>query len=224
MKHSVFSLLLASLRKRGLASTIAMVVMDLGFDVLRRVDTASILPVDKLNPDNLNLLQHASPYQATNAWIARKILRAASLDLDRISFVDFGSGKGRVLIIGAEMGFDAITGIEFSPALSTAAAANLERLRKSLPAVARIRLLTENAAESRIDDGTNLFFFYNPFDEHIMRAVLGNIIASLEQHPREVRIAYVNPTLTPLLQEFGFRQIHQVTSGRQVEGMIFARS
>ena len=61
--------------------------------------------------------------------------------------VDYGSGKGRVLVVAAELGIQRIVGIEFSPGLVAIAKCNLERYRARTGDGRTISLITANAAE-----------------------------------------------------------------------------
>jgi hypothetical protein len=40
-----------------------------------------------------------------------------------------------------------------------------------------------------------VFYFFDPFELPVMGPVIDNMKKSLENHPRKVFIAYVNPTL-----------------------------
>ena len=47
-----------------------------------------------------------------------------------------------------------------------------------------------------IPDDVDCIFFFNPFDEVIMSAVVENILESLyKNHPRKIIIAYANPLI-----------------------------
>jgi predicted RNA methylase len=53
------------------------------------------------------------------------LLRNIGEDLHRFSFVDFGSGKGRVLLVASHYPFREVVGVEFSPELQKIAEGNI---------------------------------------------------------------------------------------------------
>jgi hypothetical protein len=73
--------------------------------------------------------EHAEPYVATRVLALHKQLRTLDLPPGQV-LVDFGSGKGRVLMVAAPFSFRAVRGIEFSAALCDVAGMNVERFRR----------------------------------------------------------------------------------------------
>ena len=57
---------------------------------------------------------HAVAYEPSPYHITTKIIQKLSIDHTRFSFLDFGSGKGRVLLIACQLPFKSVIGIEFS--------------------------------------------------------------------------------------------------------------
>ena len=60
-------------------------------------------------------------------WMA---LLSVALKHDDFTFVDFGSGKGRALLMASEFPFPRVTGIEFSPELHAIAQKNIREYRR----------------------------------------------------------------------------------------------
>ena len=83
-------------------------------------------------------------------------------DWKDFTFVDVGCGKGRVLMLAAQQGFDAIIGIEFAPLICQIAEQNLARFSGRRPA----RWSVLNADATAIDlpsDAPLLVYCFNPF-------------------------------------------------------------
>lgn len=95
-----------SISQRGFIRSVKVAVsilIDVGFDLRYGTETIKWVDLASLNisPEGKN---HGNPYKATKARPLRKLLR--SLDLPKCeTFVDFGAGKGRVLLIAAQYGF-----------------------------------------------------------------------------------------------------------------------
>ena len=64
-------------------------------------------------------------YAPTPSAHFRLLLRDLPRDVSEYTFVDFGSGNGRVLILAAQQSFKATLGVEFSPELHRMATENL---------------------------------------------------------------------------------------------------
>jgi hypothetical protein len=108
-------------------------------------------------------------------------------------FVDFGCGKGRVLLLAADQGFQRVVGIEFASELVIAAKQNTERWRAAKGSACDIQIVEGDVLRYKVDSRDRVFFFFNPFDDVILDGVLDNIELSLEQSPREAWIIYHNP-------------------------------
>ncbi|MBK8386616.1 MAG: class I SAM-dependent methyltransferase [Candidatus Accumulibacter sp.] len=77
-------------------------------------ETDSIRETGSLDIDSPNA-RHAVRYEPSPSGMVRSILSTLGLDWRRYTFVDFGAGKGRVLLLAAELPFKNIIGVEFSP-------------------------------------------------------------------------------------------------------------
>jgi 16S rRNA G966 N2-methylase RsmD len=137
----------------------------------------------------------AGSYQPSSFRDLRRIMRELAIRPDREVLVDYGSGKGRVLIEAARHPFRRVLGIEICPQLSEIARTNLlrNRHRHRCPEVA---VAVADAARFPPPRDATMFFFYNPFWGDCLRAVMALIRRSLDEHPRPVTIIYLNPPET----------------------------
>src|SRR6185295_51974 len=67
----------------------------------------------------------AEAYEPIQIPVFNAIMSAARIDPRQYSFIDFGCGKGRALVLAAEHGFKRIIGIEFASSLYELAAHNI---------------------------------------------------------------------------------------------------
>jgi SAM-dependent methyltransferase len=107
-------------------------------------------------------------------------------------FIDYGSGKGRALIMAAQYPFRRIVGVEISPELNAVARSNLDRCKGRLRC-RDIELWTGSAADFPVPPDASVVYLYNPFHGQVLRAVLMNLRASLDASPRRLRLVYNNP-------------------------------
>lgn len=128
------------------------------------------------------------PYGASSYGNIRRIMRALNVQPARRDvFVDFGSGKGRVLVLAAMHPFERIIGVERSRELNDIARQNIERARARLTCQ-RIELVTADAAAYELPDDATIVYFASPFGGVILDAVLDNIHASLVRSPRQLLV------------------------------------
>lgn len=161
------------------------------FDRRYGVDTAGVIPQADLDVERDSWV-HGSAYVATSPVDFAAVLAPFSLAPERSSFVDLGCGKGRVLLMAAALPFERIIGVEYSPALSEIARANLDRYRGPRKA-RRIEVHTGDAGEYDFPSGDLVVFMYHPFDEVVMARVLAQLSASLRAAPRRALVLYFKP-------------------------------
>jgi 16S rRNA G966 N2-methylase RsmD len=117
----------------------------------------------------------------------RRILQALDIHAGDDVFIDFGSGKGRVVIMAALHPFARVVGVERSPALNDVARRNLERARKRMQCHS-VEVVTADAAVYDVPDDATIVYFASPFSGEILDAVLDNVKASLMRAPRELLV------------------------------------
>lgn len=123
-----------------------------------------------------------------------RLMRAARpFDPARYTFIDYGAGKGRALALAAGMGFRRIVGVELFESLCRQARENIDALARRDPGAAGIELLCMDAAAYQPPPGPLFCYFYNPFDDVVMRKVLARLEAACRAEPRPIIIAYSNP-------------------------------
>lgn len=126
------------------------------------------------------------------------------------TFVDFGCGKGRVVHQAARRPFHRVIGVEISPALAEVARAALS-IRRHQHRCRNVEIVVCDAAQFRVPDDLTIGYFCQPFSGNTFDTVLGNIIGSVERHPRRVRLIYVQPVLaTQILATGRFRLVTEL--------------
>jgi hypothetical protein len=129
-----------------------------------------------------------SYYAPTAYGNIRRILRALQIREEPGDvLVDFGSGKGRVLVMAAREPFARIVGVERSTELAAAARRNVERARPHAKCP-QVDVVTADAPAYDVPDAATIVYFASPFSGRVLDAVLDNVRASLERAPRHLRI------------------------------------
>ena len=151
--------------------------------------------------------RHAVRYQPTPHEVASKILHGLPIDHGQYTFLDFGAGKGRILLIAAEFPFQAVIGIEFSRELCQVAKNNIGNIAHEMRVALRIECQHADVTVFPLPDTPLVCYFYNPFDSVIMQVVIDRLAASLKHTPREIYIVYVHPEHRALFELAGCWQI-----------------
>jgi SAM-dependent methyltransferase len=133
----------------------------------------------------------------------RRIMADVRLPFAETTFVDLGSGKGRVLLMASEYPFRRIIGVELSPALHDIAHANVARWRSPTRRCADIELCCMDARDFEPPPGDSLIYLFQPFPDETLRAVLDHLRRSLASGPRRIHLAYLNPLHHALIEESG---------------------
>lgn len=194
-----------SLRQHGLvwsADRALSAVQERLFDLRYGTDTVSFMQLQSLTIRGKNSSE-GTPYEPTRLRMVRRVLSALNPSPDS-AFVDFGCGKGRVLLLAADYRFKRITGVEFAKELCDIARNNLIRYRAKTGTKADMRIVEGDAAEYEVQDDENVIFMANPFSSSLMEKVLQNIAQSLRQKPRQVSIVYSNPLCDDTIRKHGF--------------------
>lgn len=191
MFHRTFE----SIQLRGWKRTFqsaASIMEDWFYDRIHGTDTMSRLAQAELK------LQHeakasAHPYIPTRGRAFKKLFDSLQFPKGSV-FLDYGSGKGKVLFLAAEYDFKRIIGIEYAPELNDVALENIKKLPKEK--ADRIVSLVADARTYEVEDDTNVFYFFNPFENDVLLASIAQIRKSLERKPRKIWVIYFDPWFT----------------------------
>jgi len=162
------------------------------FDKQFGVDTIGVVHQTDLIIHNPNQI-HAASYEASDPKYFRDAISSLMLDYQRFSFIDFGSGKGRAILLATEFPFKRITGVELSEKLHRVAQDNISRFKSTISKCTDVESICMDAVDYPLPNECLVCYFYNPFDSILMAQVISNIQKSYLQNPREIFIVYYNP-------------------------------
>lgn len=150
-------------------------------------NTDGIREVGTLN-QTVGEVRHATRYEPSSALTVHQEIDGLGIVADRFSFIDFGSGKGRALLVAAEFPFRDVIGIEFSGELHEIARANLEKLPAALRVGGRVRSLHANVLDAELPAENLVCYFYNPFGEPVVNQVAKRLIEHIKKGYRVIVI------------------------------------
>ena len=168
----------------------------------------------------------ARPYFATEPWLFEQIMEALEHSIQQsalsiqswvssegnrvyaglnvFTFIDLGSGKGRVLLMAADYPFKKIIGVEFMPESHRVAEENIAKYASDRQQCRQIQSICMDARDFEFPDGPLVVYLFNPFSEATFMTVLENLRQSIEQVPRPVYVAYRFTEHEKVLAEAGW--------------------
>ena len=170
-----------------------------------KIDTSRIQDVKRITVKGNNI-RHAEMYQGASYYLLEKVFSFMKEIGENKSMIDFGAGKGRAMVVAAAYVYNYVTGVDFALTLCEEAGRNINAIQKYYPGTS-FNVVHEDVVDYKIENHVNTFFFFNPFNEIIMRNVLKNIQSSLDSAPRKVFVIYVNPQHKEVFLRNGFSKI-----------------
>jgi SAM-dependent methyltransferase len=176
--------------------------------------------LDPLFDRGLNTSRHTvSPaggrwVSAPSPWhiLPRALRKVGASDQD--VFVDFGCGTGRVVHQAAKWPLKRVIGVELIPEVADRAQ-NLVSAQRRKYRCESVEIATCDVAQFRVPDDLTIAYLgqVQYFTGEEMDAVLGNLIESIDSHPRRVRLIYY-PTPAPFVDATGrFRPLPDISFG-----------
>ena len=154
----------------------------------------------------------AAHYEPSSAEVVRRALEKLSIDPPEFTFIDFGSGKGRVLLVAAFFPFKEVIGVEFSRELHELALSNIARLPPDLTRAGSVRSIHCEASAFELPDSNLVCYFNNPFGSPIIGRVFERLIAHHRDHGHEIIVIYVDPQHRDVFENSGMLEIVDETS------------
>jgi predicted RNA methylase len=165
------------------------------FDLKHGVETSGLVGgVDLLSGHEHDAFSTA--YWGVSPSRARQVLRRwiempPRQDIRDYTFVDFGCGKGRMLLLASELPFREVIGVELNATLAAAAKRNAEIWTEAGTAVAPIKVLQQDATELPRPAGPCLFFLYNPFGAPVLHKLLERLEKDSLEQPGDSDFIYL---------------------------------
>jgi Histone methylation protein DOT1 len=163
------------------------------FDKRFGVNTAGITDLSAFSIKHANWVWGAR-YGPSSEEFVVSLLRKLELDYRCYTFVDYGSGKGAVLLYATRFPFLEIIGIEFSRELHDMALDNIRHFRDRGLCNTPIRSICADVTTFQLPLTPLVLYFWNPFGPPVLKNALANIESSLRLKPRPIYLIYAYPS------------------------------
>ena len=184
------------------------------FDLKYETDTGGYLRPEELRggaPAGMNRESMNNGYSAVAPSVFREACRRwretlpqSAARVEAYTFVDLGAGKGRALLLAAELPFRKVVGVELNEELAGIARQNMTRRNRIAHPRTKIRVLHQDAAEFRWPRPPLLVYLNNPFDCQLVEQIAAKLAAAGASGPGLVDVIYVNPGCVESLTGLGY--------------------
>ncbi len=185
------------------------------FDKATGLDTSGFIPGSQLNAGHPNDC-HMGSYYATAPSLAQAMLdrwleTPSRLAVENYTFIDFGSGKGRVVLIASKLPFLKCIGVELNPDLHAIAADNFARWQESGNARSPLEAICQDALAFEFPPGPCLVYLFNPFPSQGIVQLVDRIAEAFAGRPGQLDLLYVNAEFRNVVDQHpGFTPLWQI--------------
>ena len=169
-----------------------------------------------------NNREHGHDYRPSPCSLFEWTVAAINYDLSRLTFVDYGAGKGRVLLLASQHPFQAIGGIEFAEELHDDATMNLAQFPRSRMKCRNVECVLDDAAALGPPEGESVHYFFNPFSREVFAEVLHNLVVSYRKRPRRLYLILIEPVATDLIDNSGVFQRLELPLIERIKVRLFS--
>ncbi|ATB36686.1 hypothetical protein CYFUS_002101 [Cystobacter fuscus] len=162
------------------------------FDEQFGVDTSSESSLTEVGVPAEKARDGNGIYRGIWADIFHEALRGTGLPEGDLTFVDYGAGKGKAMLLASAYPFRRIVGVEYAPGLYEVARRNLAVFRSPTQRCFSLDVVGADALEWEPPAEPLLCFFFNPFSDEVMERVIARIAESWQRSPRDIYLLYVN--------------------------------
>jgi hypothetical protein len=173
-------------------------ITDLIYDRLNHVDTGGMVDLPEMEGKGRNYV--GTP---PRAW--KLMMKHIPISPPKFTYIDFGCGKGRTLLLAAKAGFRRIIGVDIAQDLLDVAKRNFE----SRKGTNEVELMCRDVREFEFPDEPFVLFMYNPFYADVMQVVAERLKESILRNPRAFYVAYYSMACEQVWKDLEFRTLRR---------------
>lgn len=183
---------------------------DRKFEEFERFATRGTVFPEELSPVNSAHADLTYEYGPSPRLVVEWLLDALKVDFGQYSFVDIGSGRGRVLLTAAGKPFKQVHGVEFCSVLHDQASSNIAGYPDEHLQCRDVRSILCDALDYDVPEGNCVLYFYNPFDIRLVERVVTKFLDSAAGNGDRIIVIYYNSKVSKLLpadRRLAFRRL-----------------
>jgi SAM-dependent methyltransferase len=163
------------------------------FDRERGIETAAEVMLEAVGISGADAARGNVIYRPITEALFRESIAALDIDVATFTFLDIGSGKGKVLFMAADLPFNRIVGIEYAAGLHEVAVRNIAAYRSKTRKCRAIEAVHADALAYPLPEGPLLLFIFNALAPEPMRELLKQVDREAAAKPdRPLFLIYTN--------------------------------
>jgi tRNA G46 methylase TrmB len=167
--------------------------LNIAFDREHGIETATELPLETAGVPLSEVARGNGVYRPLTEKLFRAAITSIGIDATKFTFVDIGSGKGKVLFMAAEHPFKRVVGIEYASGLHEVAIRNVATYRSNSQKCKHIEPVHADALQYELPEGPLILFIFNALAKEIMRGLLKKLDAGVaSERNRPLILIYTN--------------------------------
>lgn len=175
------------------------------FDVRRGVRTRGFVR-NESTLSRLSVGGDGNYYQPIGLSPLRRLVATVPVEPAATTFVDLGAGRGRAVLLAAELGFGHVLGVELDGELAEEGAANVRRWRRGrrgrTTGAQTVDVVQGDAATFPLPAGPLVIALFNSFGATTLTLLLGRLCDERRGDDAPLFLAYINPVHADTFQEF----------------------
>jgi hypothetical protein len=162
------------------------------FDQRHGTDTATEIALAETGVSAENAINGNGIYRPLWEHEFRAALAALKMEFEGFTFVDIGSGKGKVLMMAADYPFDRIVGVEYSSVLHAIAQRNLEIFHSPRQHCTDLNSVHADACNYRLPPGPLVCLIFNSFSPSTLQKFVRNVEDDLASRDTAAYLLFSN--------------------------------
>ncbi len=179
---------------------------DRGIEKLFFVPAKGYIPLDELTIDSPNK-RFGHAYHPIHRLSFNWAMAQIPEQLKDYTFVDYGAGRGRALMLAALHPFRKVIGVEFAAELQDDATMNIAQFPRSLMKCRDVDCLHMDAVDFPVPEGKGVYLFNDSFDREVLETVLARITSAYRAVPRRIYLVFVRPLKADILEQMMERTV-----------------
>ena len=174
-------------------------LFDSAFDRQYGVETTALINISDIDGhDNLFANYDIDELYSGTPTLLFKDVHAPiiNMDKDKVTYIDVGCGKGRVLIQALDAGFKNLIGVEFVPDIAAQSRDNMAlaigKLNDDTQKSINCQIISQDIRQYKYPNTPLILYLFNPFDPIIFQAFMDNLLKDLAENPRPMTLIYSN--------------------------------
>lgn len=157
------------------------------FDRTFGTDTGGVIPVAATGASGPSV-QHAGQFVPTATRVFLQGLEEAVPQPQGRVFIDYGSGKGRTLLLASNWAFKRIIGIELSQRLNDTAQRNIRMYRNPAQRCVDVASYCCDTVDFEVPDEPLVLYLWSPFRGPVLDSVIKRLRASYARRRRPLTV------------------------------------